>query len=156
MKTKTGTLLLNYDTEDTSTLVSREKCACGRTHLRILNPQREAETVWVKGSPFNRVDVERGVFQTENMEYLTGEYEAFLYGDIDETTLQVSMECKDIQKCEREIIQENFLKSFLSYKPQLYEAFEDEEFNITFKFTGPEDLEFYKIKGRTKRLMDRR
>ncbi len=153
---KTGTLLLNYDTEDTSTLVSREKCACGRTHLRILNPQREAETVWVKGSPFNRVDVEKGVFQTENMEYLTGEYEAFLYGDIDEATLQVSMECKDIQKCEREFIQENFLKSFLSYKPQLFEAFQDEEFNIKFKFTDPKDLEFYKIKGRTKRLMDRR
>jgi phenylacetate-coenzyme A ligase PaaK-like adenylate-forming protein len=49
--------------------------------------------VWVAGSPFNRVDVERGVFQRENMDYLTGEYEASLYGDAEETTLRVSMEC---------------------------------------------------------------
>lgn len=75
---KTGTLLLNYDTEDTSVVVSSDKCPCGRTHMRILNPEREAETSWVMGAPFNRVDVERGVFQRENMDYLTGEYEAFL------------------------------------------------------------------------------
>ena len=64
---KTGNLLLNYDTDDTTVVVTREKCDCGRTHMRILNPQREAETVWVMGSPFNRVDVEQGVFQRDNM-----------------------------------------------------------------------------------------
>ncbi len=154
-KAKPGTLLLNYDTEDTIVILSRERCLCGRSHLRILNPQREAETVWVKGSPFNRVDVERGVFQKENMEYLTGEYEAFLYGDQDEVTLRLSVECKDVKKCERELIQENFLKNFLS-NPQLYESYQDGGFNIIFNFTGSEDLEFYKIKGRTKRLVDRR
>lgn len=74
---KCGTLLLNYDTEDTTSVVTRERCACGRTHMKILNPQRESETFWVAETPFNRVDVERGVFQRENMEYLTGEYEAF-------------------------------------------------------------------------------
>lgn len=41
-----------------------------RSHLRIYSPQREAETVWLMGIPFNRVDVERGVFQKENLEYL--------------------------------------------------------------------------------------
>ena len=45
--------------------------------------------------PFNRVDVEQGVFQRDNMDGLTGEYEAFLYGDADESTLKVRMECKD-------------------------------------------------------------
>ena len=62
--------------------------------MRIMNPQRESETVWVAGNPFNRVDIERGVFQRDNMDYLTGEYEAFLYGDEMETTLRVSMECE--------------------------------------------------------------
>jgi phenylacetate-coenzyme A ligase PaaK-like adenylate-forming protein len=83
---KTGTLLLNYGVEDTTVVVNRDKCPCGRTHTRILNPEREAETVWVLGSPFNHVDIEKGVFQPDNMDHLTGEYEAFLYGDESEVT----------------------------------------------------------------------
>ncbi|MDO5835589.1 MAG: coenzyme F390 synthetase [Methanobacterium sp.] len=153
---KTGTLLLNYDTEDTSVVVSRDKCPCGRTHMRILNPEREAETAWVMGAPFNRVDVERGVFQRENMDYLTGEYEAFLYGDEEEVTLRVSVECQDNKNCAQELVEENFLKSFLQYKPPLSEAHQDGSFNINFNFTGPGGLEFYKIRGRPKRLVDRR
>jgi coenzyme F390 synthetase len=153
---KAGTLLLNYDTEDTTVVISREKCPCGRTHLRIMNPQREAETVWVLGSPFNRVDVERGVFQKGNMHYLTGEYEAYLYGDEEEVTLRVSMECLDTNDCDQDIIKENFLKSFMEYKPQLSEAHQDGNLNILFNFTGLGGLEFYKIRGRPKRLVDRR
>ena len=153
---KTGTLLLNYDTEDTTVVVSREKCPCGRTHMRIMNPQREAETVWVAGSPFNRVDVERGVFQRDNMDYLTGEYEAFLYGDEMETTLRVSMECEDPENCNKDMIEDNFVKSFLEFKPGLQQAHEDGSFNVLFNFTEPKGLEFYKIRGRAKRLVDRR
>ncbi len=152
---KPAHLLLNYDTEDTSVILGRERCVCGRSHLRISNPQREAETVWVKGTPFNRVDIERGVFQSENMEYLTGEYEAFIYGDDNEVTLRLTVECNNSRECEKEIIKENFLTTFLT-NPELYEAYQEEYFNILFNFIGPEDLEFYKIKGRTKRLVDRR
>jgi len=155
---KTGNLLLNYDTEDTTVVLTRKKCACGRTHMKILTPQREAETVWVEGTPFNRVDVERGVFQSGNMDYLTGEYEAFLYGTEDEgeTILRVSVECKNPDKCDRGLIQENFVRSFLRYKPPLSRAYEDGSFKILFNFAGPRDLELYKIKGRPKRLVDRR
>lgn len=39
-----GSLLINYDTDDTTKVLSRERCLCGRTHMRILNPWREAET----------------------------------------------------------------------------------------------------------------
>ena len=119
-------------------------------------PEREAETVWVAGSPFNRVDVERGVFQRENMDYLTGEYEASLYGDAEETTLRVSMECLDTSACEKELVKENFLKSFLRYRPLLTEAHQDGSFNILFNFSEPSGLELYRIKGRPKRLVDRR
>lgn len=154
---KTGTLLLNYDTEDTSVVVSRDKCPCGRTHMRILNPQRENETLWIRGTPFNRVDVEKSVFQRENMEYLTGEYEAFLYGAEDEITLRVSMESKDLNHLDREVVQENFIKSFLKYKLlHISESYLDGTFNILFNFTGPGGLGFYGIKGRPKRLVDRR
>ena len=144
---KTGTLLLNYDTEDTTVVVSREKCPCGRTHMRIMNPQRESETVWVAGNPFNRVDIERGVFQRDNMDYLIGEYEAFLYGDEMETTLRVSMECEDPEKCDKDMIEDNFTKSFLQFKPDLQQAHEDGTFKILFNFTGPKGLELYKIRG---------
>lgn len=155
---KTGTLLLNYDTDDTTVVVSSKKCDCGRSHMRIMNPQREAETFWVDGYPFNRVDIEAGVFQRENMDYLTGEYEAFIYGDEDqgEVTLRVSVECESKDGCNQEIIKENFLKSFFQYKKGLNEAYVNGSFDILFNFTGPGDLEFYKIKGRPKRIVDRR
>jgi len=155
---RTGTLLLNYDTEDTTVVVSRDKCPCGRTHMRIMNPQREAETFWISGNPFNRVDVEQAVFQRENMEYLTGEYEAFIYGDEDEgeVTMRVTMECFHPQKCDNEIIKENFIKTFFKYKQGLAQAYYDGNLNLIFNFTGPGDLEFYRIKGRPKRIVDRR
>lgn len=155
---KCGTLLFNYDTEDTTLVVSRDRCACGRTHIKILNPQRESETFWVAEMPFNRVDVERGVFQRENMEYLTGEYEAFLYGGDDEgeTTMRVSIECLDREKCDRKAVEENFLRAFFRYKPQLAKAYANEIFKIIFNFAGIQDLELYRIKGRPKRIVDRR
>lgn len=155
---KSGTLLLNYDTDDTTVVTTRDRCACGRTHMKILNPQRESETFWVAETPFNRVDVERGVFQRENMEYLTGEYEAFLYGGDDEgeTIMRVSVECLDQQKCDRKLVEENFLKPFFKYKPRLAEAYASGTFKIVFNFVGLSELELYRIKGRPKRIVDRR
>ena len=155
---KCGTLLLNYDTEDTTAVVTRERCGCGRTHMKILNPQRESETFWIAGTPFNRVDVERGVFQRENMEYLTGEYEAFLYGGDDEgeTIMRVSVECIDRETCDRTVVEENFLRTFFKYKPFLEEAYAEGLFKIIFNFVSLRELELYRIKGRPKRLVDRR
>lgn len=153
-----GTLLLNYDTEDTSVIVSRNACACGRTHMRILNPTRESETLWAFETPFNRVDVEKGVFQPENMKYLTGEYEAFLYGGEhdDEVVLRVSMEAFDPEHCDRKSITDAFLAGFLKHRPRLAAAYADGGFIIDFNITPPGALEFYRIKGRPKRLVDRR
>ncbi len=100
--------------------------------------------------------MEQGVFQRENMEYLTGEYEAFLYGDTEEATLRVSMECKDPENCDTDMIEDNFIKTFLNHKAGLQQAHFDGTFNMVFDYTEPEGLEFYKIKGRPKRLVDRR
>jgi phenylacetate-coenzyme A ligase PaaK-like adenylate-forming protein len=131
---------------------------CGRTHMKIMNPQRESETFWVAETPFNRVDVERGVFQRENMEYLTGEYEAFLYGgdDEEETIMRVSVECLDRDKCDRKAVEENFIRAFFIYKPLLKEAYTDGIFKIIFNFAALRDLELHRIKGRPKRIVDRR
>jgi coenzyme F390 synthetase len=154
---KTGTLLLNYDTEDTTVVLSRDPCPCGRTHMRIFTPQRENETVWILGTPVNRVDIERGVFQRPNMEYLTGEYEAFVYGrdDEDEVTLRVSMECYDPEQADQHLVMQQFLESFFHYKPLLADAY-GENFEVVFHFTVPGALELYHLKGRPKRLVDRR
>jgi coenzyme F390 synthetase len=155
---KTGTLLLNYDTEDTTTVLSREKCACGRTHMRISNPQREAETFWINNSPFNRVDVEQGVFQRENMEYLTGEYEAFLKrGTLDGlTTLSVNLECLNERNCAVPVVEENFLKGFLKFKPKLKREYEENKLKIALNFLRKKELQIYRSKGREKRVIDKR
>ena len=155
---KCGTLLINYDTEDTTAIGSRQQCACGRTHMRIHTPQREGETFWIRGTPLNRVDVERGVFQRENMEYLTGEYEAFLYCDEgnERTILRVSMESNDPERSNRDLIEENFQKSLFSMKPLLRQQYGEGLFLILYNFTPPGGLDLYKIPGRPKRLVDRR
>ena len=151
-----GTLLINYDTEDTTVVLTRGSCRCGRTHMRIYTPQREAETVWVLGTPVNRVDVERGVFQPENMEYLTGEYEAFVYpGDEGGVVIRVSMEARDPAALPKEDISGRFISSFSRYKPGL-SALLGDELEIVFSFVPPGGLELHQVKGRPKRLVDRR
>ncbi|MDD1674167.1 MAG: coenzyme F390 synthetase, partial [Methanomicrobiales archaeon] len=155
---KAGMLLLNYDTEDTTSIVSRKTCACGRTHMRIVNPQREAETFWIFGTPFNRVDIEASVFQSANMEHLTGEYEAFIHdgkstGDIE---LRVSLECLDPATADQRLIEERFTERFLRYKKVLAEHHADGMLAITFSFLPTGELELYRQKGRPKRLTERR
>ena len=155
---KCGTLLINYDTEDTTVVLSRERCGCGRTHMRITNPQREAETVWVSGNSFNRVDIEAAVFQPESMEYLTGEYEAFVYdGDApNETILRVSVECLFPDHCDRRLVEEHFVARFLKHKSGLAAQYHDGALQVLFNFTGHGGLELARLKGRPKRLVDRR
>jgi coenzyme F390 synthetase len=155
---KTGTLLINYDTEDTTIVRSRDRCTCGRTHLRIEPPMREAETRWIGGTTLNRVDIEQGVFQPENMYDLTGEYEAFLYGDGDlgETILRVSMECRVLATADKSGIRERFLAALFSGRAALKEAVDDQQVSIIFNFTPPGGLELAALKGRPRRFIDRR
>ncbi|MCX6682604.1 MAG: coenzyme F390 synthetase [Methanoregula sp.] len=155
---KAGTLLINYDTEDTTVVLSREPCPCGRTHMRIINPQREAETAWVLGTSMNRVDVEAGVFQHDNMQELTGEYEAFLYDGASpgKVVMRVNVECFDPATCDKRHIEDTFVERFLKFKKMLAQHYADRTFSIVFDFVGMGGLEFHKLKGRPKRLVDRR
>ncbi len=155
---KSGMLLLNYDTEDTTVVLSRDRCECGRTHMRIYNPRREAETAWIFGNAMNRVDVETAVFQEENMEYLTGEYESFIDdGEIPgETVLRISVECLDQERCDRKGITDRVIDRFLKYKPGLAHEYHEGNLKIAVTFAGPGDLEIFHQKGRPKRLVDHR
>jgi phenylacetate-coenzyme A ligase PaaK-like adenylate-forming protein len=153
-----GTLLLNYDTEDTTVVLSRDRCSCGRTHLRIMNPQRDAETFRAGGAYLNRVDVERGVFQRENMEYLTGDYEAFLHNGegVGVTDLRVTLECSDPDKTDRDGIQDRFIRGFIGRNPFLRKAHDGGLLTFSVSFACIGTLEHQKLKGRPKRMVDRR
>jgi coenzyme F390 synthetase len=155
---KSGMLLLNYDTEDTTLVISRDRCRCGRTHMRIYNPQRDAETAWIFGNSLNRVDIEAGVFQPENMDYLTGEYEAFIYDgeSPDEVLLRISVECHEPDRCDRRVVEDTLTGRFLKNKPGLTRQYHEGNLKILMNFTGPGSLELHRLKGRPKRLIDRR
>lgn len=155
---KSGMLLLNYDTEDTTVILSRNTCDCGRTHMRIYNPQREAETAWIFDNAMNRVDVEAAVFQTENMDDLTGEYEAFIDdGDIPgEAILRISVECLDTDHYDRKGITDRVIDRFLNYKPGLAREYFEGNLKIAIMFAEPGGLEIFHQKGRPRRLIDRR
>ena len=155
---KCGTLLINYDTEDTTVVSSRDRCTCGRTHMRIVNPAREAETAWVLGTALNRIDVEAAVFQHENMHDLNGEYEASLSGGSspDSAVLQVGLECFNPENADRRGISDRFVARFLKHKQDLAGHYADGTFSIKFDFTGPGTLTLHTLKGRPKRFVDRR
>ncbi len=155
---KSGMLLINYDTEDTTVVTSRERCECGRTHMRIVNPEREAETIWVQGNTFNRVDIEAAVFQPENMAYLTGEYEAFVDpGDtVGAVTLNVGLECIDVITCDRHLVEDCFIHRFFRHKRGLSELYREGSFEIRFTYAALGGLEIYRNQGRPRRLVDRR
>jgi coenzyme F390 synthetase len=155
---KSGMILINYDTEDTTVVLSRERCGCGRTHMRIHNPQREAETAWIFGYSLNRVDIEAAVFQPENMDYLSGEYEAFIYdGDVrNEEILHIRVECMDPDHCDRHLVEDAIIRRFFRYKPGLSRAYDEGHLKIRIEYAKQGGLELHRLKGRPKRLADRR
>ena len=126
--------------------------------MRIFNPQREAETVWILGNSVNRVDVEGGIFQPESMQFLNGEYEAFLYdgGSPGDVVMRVSVECTDPETVDRRRVEEQFIGRFLKNKKNLVSSYEDKTFSVLFNFVRPGELGLHKLKGRPKRFVDRR
>ena len=126
--------------------------------MRIVNPRREAESVGIFGSQLNRVDVEAGVFQHDNMQFLNGEYEAFLYdGDSPgEIIMRVGVECADPEHTDKRVVEDAFTERLIRYRRELADRLEDGSFSILFNFVRPGELELHKLKGRPKRLVDRR
>ncbi len=154
---RSGMVLLNYDSEDITSIVSREKCTCGRTHLRIRPPGREADRVEIGMARLNRTEIERAVFAPENMDDLTGEYEAFLYAAGDTSAvLRIGLECRDPAVLDWRALQERFIETFTAHNPMLGSMLAGDELEVFFSFTKPGGLDLHKVKGRPKRLVDRR
>ena len=126
--------------------------------MRIFNPQRDAETIWIHGNSVNRVDVEAGVFQPESMQFLNGEYEAFVDDGKSpgEVVMSVSMECLDPDTADRRLIEDRFLGHFFKTKKNLVSHYDERGFSVRFNFVRPGALELHKQKGRPRRLVDRR
>jgi hypothetical protein len=53
-------------------------------------------------------------------------------------------------------VEEAFLSTFFRYKKGLEEEYLEGNLKILFHFTGPGGLELHQVKGRPKRLVDRR
>jgi phenylacetate-coenzyme A ligase PaaK-like adenylate-forming protein len=70
--------------------------------------------------------------------------------------MRVSMECIDPDRCDKRQVEERFIERFLRHKPGLRDFYDDRHFSIIFNFTRPGGLELYRLKGRPKRLIDRR
>ncbi|NTW92828.1 MAG: hypothetical protein HGA40_05230 [Methanoregulaceae archaeon] len=65
------------------------------------------------------------------------------------------MESTDPSSANREEITETFTRSFFRYKPALARLHGD-GFSLIFNLTGQGELELSRIKGRPRRLVDRR
>jgi phenylacetate-coenzyme A ligase PaaK-like adenylate-forming protein len=104
-----------------------------------------------------RTEIERAVFAPENMDDLTGEYEAFLYGEGDAgAVLRIGLECRDAGACDRKAIQDRMVETLAAHNPILAAMQAGGELRVLFNFTGPGGLELHQIRGRPKRLVDRR
>jgi phenylacetate-coenzyme A ligase PaaK-like adenylate-forming protein len=92
------------------------------------------------------------------MDYLTGEFEAFIYDGESpgEVVLRISVECLDPEKCDRRLIGDHLIGRFLKNKPGLADQYHDDNLKILINFTAPGGLELHRLKGRPKRLIDRR
>ena len=69
---------------------------------------------------------------------------------------RVSLECFDMDRVNKKLVEDQFIDRFLKNKPGLADYYHDGNFPVIFNFTGPGGLELHKLKGRPKRLVDRR
>lgn len=96
----------------------------------------------LSGNSMNRVDIEAAVFRPENMEYLTGDYGAFLYtGEVPtENVLRVILECFDPDHADKKRIEDYFIERFLKYTPGLSLRCHDGTSRRILTFSGPGQL----------------
>ncbi|PKL60094.1 MAG: coenzyme F390 synthetase, partial [Methanomicrobiales archaeon HGW-Methanomicrobiales-4] len=84
--------------------------------------------------------------------------EAFIYGgeEDNEVTLRISVEADNKETCSQRDINEVITENLLSHLPDLAGAYHDDNFRILTHITGAGGLELHQIRGRPKRLVDRR
>jgi hypothetical protein len=62
----------------------------------------------------------------------------------------------DPEKTDRSLIEDRFIGHFLKHKRNFVPHYEDNTLSVLFNFVHPGELELHKLKGRQKRLVDRR
>ncbi|MFA5398454.1 MAG: hypothetical protein WC346_20745 [Methanogenium sp.] len=70
--------------------------------------------------------------------------------------MRVSLESRNPETCDRKLVEENFLSAFFKKNPALSPLYTDGALDILFHFAPRGDLELHRLKGRPKRLVDRR
>jgi hypothetical protein len=76
--------------------------------------------------------------------------------DPNEIVLNVNFECFEKTNCNAKVVEENFLKGFLKFKPKLQRDFSEGRFKIKLHFLGVKELDIFKYRSRPKRLVDKR
>jgi len=75
---KPGIFLINYSLGDITSIISREKCECGRTLIKLDYPKREDETINIDGRKIWGKSIEKVILSSPD---LTGEYFIIEYRD---------------------------------------------------------------------------
>jgi hypothetical protein len=70
--------------------------------------------------------------------------------------LRISVECLNPDRCDRRLVEDQLTGRFLKNKLGLADQYHDGNLKILLNFTGPGGLELHSLKGRPKRLVDRR
>ncbi len=71
-------------------------------------------------------------------------------------TLRISVECIDPGLVEKQFVEDSMIECLVQRKPGLADHYGDGTLSVVFFFTGPGKLELHTLKGRPRRLVDRR
>lgn len=66
------------------------------------------------------------------------------------------MECRDPDNCNQESVKNNLKERLFDISPDLSEHYTEGDFDIIFNFVKKGELELHRLKGRPRRLIDRR
>jgi hypothetical protein len=70
--------------------------------------------------------------------------------------LRISVECLNPDRCDRRLVEDQLTGRFLKNKPGLAGQYHEGNLKIHLNFTVPGGLKLHTMKGRPKRLVDRR
>lgn len=117
-----GMFLINYSLGDITSIISREKCECGRTLIKLDYPKRRDETMNIDGRKIWGKNIEKVILSSPN---LTGEYFIIEYRDrLTKQTLKYDIKLQMQKNREPQKIEElsyAILHSLIEGNPPAYE-----------------------------------
>jgi len=151
-----GMVLINYHHGDSISLLSEEKCSCGRTLKRINEEiKRVDDMIEIGYIKLNPSDIESVVYDPRYKKYLTGEYE--IEKKFDETerlydvTVRAEKKIKDVPKnieeeLKKKILEKNYALSVATAPGAIV--------NFEVRTVDKDEMKVFKKSGKPKRIYD--